>query len=58
MSTSRSPSQPAWEQMWRLVPGWIRARDAENRPAEKDQLLKGLIRALGVGVDASIKAAG
>jgi hypothetical protein len=44
--TNRPSSRTAAEQMWELVPGWTRFRD------QKENLLRGLIGALGVGLDA------
>jgi hypothetical protein len=44
--TTRPESRTAAEQMWGLVPGWTRFKD------QKEGLLRGLVDALGVGLDA------
>ncbi len=44
--------RPAADRMWDLVPGWTRFRHQPAEGSKAPDLLRGLIQALGVGIDA------
>lgn len=50
--TDRPSKRPAADRMWDLVPGWTRFRHQPPEGSKAPDLLRGLIEALGVGIDA------
>jgi hypothetical protein len=50
--TDRPSKRAAADRMWDLVPGWTRARHQPPEGSKAPDLLRGLIEALGVGIDA------
>lgn len=50
--TMRPSMRPAADRMWDLVPGWTRYRHRPPEGSNNPDLLRSLIEALGVGIDA------
>jgi hypothetical protein len=50
--TDRPSKRAAADRMWDLVPGWTRARHDPPEGSKAPDLLRGLIQALGVGIEA------